>query len=361
MVETTPIQNQSDAQNQSSTSPETTVPIVDTSNIEEQNKEDLRNDLSTQRIFNKKIVANFRIGQKNFTADPINGELGDLVYVNTVFKICTTASASGSAVYSAVDSPSITDAVDIQVKTSNGNWTKPANVTSNSMVLVQLWGGGAGGGTSGTLGASAGGGGGGAYVEVWFRASDLSSTCFCTIGAGGAADNPGGTTNFFSGLVFAYGGGIGVNNASGGGGGGGGGSLGVGSNGSGTTGGAGGPPGGGTASNAGFSGGGGTNANGGNATDGGGGGGSGIASGPGRIGGSSIRGGGGGGGGSPDNSGGVGGPSVMGGSGGGGGSNGVGSDGNTPGGGGGGGGSNTGVARAGGAGARGEIRVITFI
>lgn len=99
--------------------------------------------------------------------------------------------------------------------TSSGTWTKPG---SGTVVRVTLWGGGGGGGTGAP---GAGGGGGGACVFRWFSLSELPSTVSVTIGAGGAAGNPGttGGTSSFGSLFSAYGGSGGTQSVAGAGGG----------------------------------------------------------------------------------------------------------------------------------------------
>lgn len=96
--------------------------------------------------------------------------------------------------------------IDYQAFTSSGTWTKPSGTTASSRVLVQAWGGGGGGTTDG--GAAAGGGGGGAYAEAWFAASALSSTKAVTVGSGGATGATGGTggTSSFGSHLSAPGG-----------------------------------------------------------------------------------------------------------------------------------------------------------
>ena len=77
-------------------------------------------------------------------------------------------------------------AVDYQVFTSSGTWTKPAGV---SLVYVEVWGGGASGAVNVTASGNVGapGGAGGMFVSRLFRASDLASFEAVTVGAGGAS------------------------------------------------------------------------------------------------------------------------------------------------------------------------------
>ena len=78
--------------------------------------------------------------------------------------------------------------VDHQVFTANGTWTKPAGVKTDSVVKVQMWGGG-GSGCTGSGSNSSGAGGG--YSEFQFLASDLPATVPVTVGA----SHPGTTGN----------------------------------------------------------------------------------------------------------------------------------------------------------------------
>lgn len=105
---------------------------------------------------------------------------------------------------------------DAQIFTANGTWTKPAWVTPNATIRVEMWGGGGGG-------SAGGGGGGGAYACRTFKASDLGATEPVVVGAGGTVNNVGGDSSFSSStnIVTAYGGGAGANANFGGGGGGG--------------------------------------------------------------------------------------------------------------------------------------------
>ncbi|MGX1196401.1 hypothetical protein [Parvibaculum sp. MBR-TMA-1.3b-4.2] len=125
---------------------------------------------------------------------------------------------------------------DYQAFTSSGTWTKPAGLSENALVQVEIWGGGGGG----AGGGSGGGGGGGGYNRAVFRASAIADSVSVTIGAGGATGTAGGTTSFGA-YLNAYGGGGGENSTSGGGGGGGG-QMSAGTNGTSGEGGVGGGP-----------------------------------------------------------------------------------------------------------------------
>lgn len=118
-------------------------------------------------------------------------------------------------------------AVDEQVFSSSGTWTKPSNPPP-SFVLVELWAAGGGGGSgnradTGVASSTGGsGGGGGQYTYRFFKASDLSSTVSVTIGSGGTggaavtsndtAGNNGvaGGNSSFGSYLTAYGGGGGL-------------------------------------------------------------------------------------------------------------------------------------------------------
>lgn len=271
------------------------------------------------------------------TGDIVAGEVCEVVHNGTNLQLMGTSKGG-----------------DLQVFTSSGTWTKPAGLSGNEMVIVQLWAGGGGGG-SGASPFGGGGGGGGAYVKATMRASDLGSTVSVTIGTGGAAGSPGVNSSFGSVFPACAGGAGGNDSGSAPGGGGGGGALGIGQDASGATSGAGGEPGG-SASGVSNSGSGGGGGHSGNSAEGGGGGASGNSGDATLSGGNSVYGGGGGGGGS-GTSGSGGGASAFGGDGGGGGTGGsAGTAGTAPAGGGGGGGS----TGAGGAGARGECRVFVM-
>jgi len=280
------------------------------------------------------------------------GSIVEVVYDGTNFQMLNPTAVA-------------TTAIDYQVFTANGTWTKPASAGANSRVIIELWGGGGGGGGCASN-AGGSGGGGGAYKRVEVLASFLGATESVTVGALGAKGASGGNSGTAGGTssvgtkAYAYGGGGGgfASGGSGGrgGGGGGGGSSAVGATSTGTSSVAGGAPFGGAAGSPGadslFGGGGGSSYIGGGSFYGGGGGGSNSG------GGISEFGGGGGAGVSAPGTPGTGGVSRYGGNGGNG-VNGNGGNGTAPGGGGGGGG---GVgAGAGGDGARGEVRVTTIL
>ena len=280
----------------------------------------------------------------------------------------TTEAATGTDTTRAVTPAGLTaflaanpNALDVQLFTSSGTWTKPSGGT---IAIVHAWGGGGSGGRGTTQPRAGGGGGGGAYVVREFLLSDLSSTVAVTVGAGGTAAS-GATTNgsaggntTFGAYLTAYGGGggSGSHGSDTAGGGGGGGGL-AGAGGSTATSGTGGTAGAGIGSE-GTGGAGGAEDSalgGGNGVNGGGGGGGGGSTGANTgVGGSSLWGAGGGGGGNDDGTAKAGGTSLYSGNGGAGtnGSN-TATSGSIPGGGGGGAGIGTS-----GAGARGQLWVI---
>lgn len=94
-------------------------------------------------------------------------------------------------------------ATDYQAFTTNGTWSKPAGLTGNEVVLVQVWGGGGAGGTMSAGSDKASGGGGGAFAQFQFKAGDLGSTVAVVVGA---ASSTSGNSSSFGGRSVAGGG-----------------------------------------------------------------------------------------------------------------------------------------------------------
>src|SRR3954447_21449600 len=90
-------------------------------------------------------------------------------------------------------------AVDVQIFTASGTWTKPTLSAGGGLVRGVLIGGGGGGGAGFTAASNAGGGGGGAGGSLSFfdiPASVLGSAESVTVGAaqaGGATSSANGT------------------------------------------------------------------------------------------------------------------------------------------------------------------------
>lgn len=97
---------------------------------------------------------------------------------------------------------------DYKQFTASGTWTKPAGLSANALVFVEVWGGGGGGGNYGA-------GGGGAYNSKMYRAAELGASIAVTVGAGGAGNTGDGSEGGMSafGSLRAYGGGGGGNGA----------------------------------------------------------------------------------------------------------------------------------------------------
>ena len=124
--------------------------------------------------------------QQPFTVSADNG--GTLVFdftppTGSVIRARSVTQAMGGGGGSGVP------ATDVQVFTTDGEWTKPAGAKSVNVVCV---GGGQGGGGGGTgdgseyPGAGGNGGAGGKYTERTINAADLPSTVTITVGVGGA-------------------------------------------------------------------------------------------------------------------------------------------------------------------------------
>lgn len=124
-----------------------------------------------------------------------------VLFVGGSFRILNATAASSGG--------NISGLVNEQIFNTSGTWTKPAEISTNALVEVYLWGGG-GGGNGGA------GGGGGACVTKTFKITELPATVAVTIGAGGAAGAQGGVSTFGT-LLSAFGGGGGAANGYGGG------------------------------------------------------------------------------------------------------------------------------------------------
>lgn len=159
-------------------------------------------------------------------------------YASTTLDV-TVTHTGGSGTYADWDilTAAVPGTVIVTDFTSSGTWTKAA--TTRAVYAMALGAGGGGGGvtTSTSRGGSAGGGGGDCS-EMWFMASELSASETVTIGAGGAggaagaSGTDGGATTFGTNKLKAAGGGggggVGSSGTGGPGGGGGGGAYGVG-------------------------------------------------------------------------------------------------------------------------------------
>lgn len=106
-----------------------------------------------------------------------------------------TATPSVAGFLSASDKTKLDSlaAIDRQVFTASGTWTKPSYGT---FAIIEAWGGGGGGNKSEQ------GGGGGAYSQRMMLLADLPANVTVTVGAGGAAQagatpaQPGGASSF---------------------------------------------------------------------------------------------------------------------------------------------------------------------
>ncbi|KPL53206.1 hypothetical protein ABB55_14105 [Prosthecomicrobium hirschii] len=79
----------------------------------------------------------------------------------------------------------ISSALDVQLFTTSGTWTKPSGKSDDTPVLARGWGGGGSGARSSGTAQDRSGGGGGAFNWVWLRLGDLPATVPVTIAAGG--------------------------------------------------------------------------------------------------------------------------------------------------------------------------------
>ena len=139
------------------------------------------------------------LAQREFMA----GTVYLVVFLSGAFVIASGSGGGGSA------------ALDYQVFTASGTWTKPTGLGADALALIEAWGGGGGSLANNTY---RGGGGGGAYVWRWMRLGELGASEPVQVGAGGVTNTqPGGTggTSSFGSHVTAFGGGGGYSGASG--------------------------------------------------------------------------------------------------------------------------------------------------
>lgn len=98
--------------------------------------------------------------------------------------------------------------IHYQPFTASGTWTKPAGISANAIVIVQMWAAGGGGGKGDNANTTASGGGGGGFTQVAFLASSLAATQSVTVGLGGAGGttsnvgSTGGLSQFASAIVY---------------------------------------------------------------------------------------------------------------------------------------------------------------
>lgn len=109
--------------------------------------------------------------------------------------------------------------INYQAFTASGTWTKPAGLSADAIVIVEMWGAGGGGGRSSGSSASSGGGGGGAYLTRVLPASSVAATVSVGVSSGGAGATVNNTTgsaggnSTFGSLLTAYGGNGGTGNS----------------------------------------------------------------------------------------------------------------------------------------------------
>ncbi|MBR9766345.1 MAG: hypothetical protein GYB53_23245 [Rhodobacteraceae bacterium] len=126
-----------------------------------------------------------------------------LEFVGTDYRVLITGDAGdGGAVSSR------------EIIIASQTWLKPAGVSDDAVVLIEMWGGGGGGDNSDDDGSGAGG----EFARGFFTMADIPSSVSAVVGAGGSAEVSGGASSFGT-LLSAQGGGRGTSSAGGRGGG----------------------------------------------------------------------------------------------------------------------------------------------
>jgi hypothetical protein len=140
---------------------------------------------------------------------------GGIAYATSTTALAANAAGTAGQVLlsGGAGAPTWGSVIDYQLFTATGTWTKPAGISANAIVFVEVWAAGGGGGMTGSnTDNTAGGGGGGSYGSLYKLASTLGATVSVTIGSGGTgATGAGGTggaggNSSFGSIITTYGG-----------------------------------------------------------------------------------------------------------------------------------------------------------